>query len=349
MNALVITRQGDAVAGNIRAVTDWSPPDPVALAPGHAVLRTLASALNRMDIWVGRGVPGLELTYPRISGCDACAVVEAIGPGVDPAWIGRRVIVNAAVRQPDRVAPDDPPGSTLAPNYRLIGEHDSGMHCERFVAPIANCAAVGDADAHECAAFGLVMLTAYSMMITKARLRPGQSVLIIGIGGGVATSALSIARWMGCRTIVTSRHQWKLDRARELGATDTILDEGQDWSKDVRAMTAKRGVDMAVDTVGKPTHLKCIKSLARGGAFVTPGNTGGPIVETDQARMFWNQLRLFGSTMGTNDEFREIAALFRAGHLRPAIDKVYPWRQGADAWARLESAEQFGKIVIDWS
>ncbi len=349
MNALVITQQGAPVARNIRATTDHQDSATDAPPPGHAILRTLASALNHMDIWVGLGIPGIDLSYPRVSGCDACAVVESVGAGVDPAWVGRRVIVNAAVRQPDRVAPDDPPGSTLAPEYQLIGEHHNGMHRARFVAPIANCADVGSADPQQAAAFGLVMLTAFSMMITKGGLRPGQSVLITGIGGGVATSALSIARWMGCRVIVTSRHQRKLDKAIELGATDAVLDDGQDWSKQVRSLTGKRGVDMVVDSVGKPTHMKCIKSMARGGSFVTPGNTGGPIVETDQARIFWNQLRILGSTMGTNDEFREITALFRAGHLKPVIDRVFPWREGAGAWERLEAAEQFGKIVIDWS
>jgi NADPH:quinone reductase-like Zn-dependent oxidoreductase len=207
---------------------------------------------------------------------------------------------------------------------------------------------VGEADPAEAAAFGLVTLTAYSMMVTKGALRPGQTVLITGIGGGVSTAALSIARWMGCPVVVTSRRAEKLERARELGADEAILDEGQDWSKAVRAWTGKRGVDMAVDSIGAPTHLKCVKSLARGGAFVTPGNTGGPRVETDQARIFWNQLRVLGSTMGTNDEFREIAALFRAGRLGPVVDTVIPWSEAPRAWARLEAAEQMGKIVLDW-
>jgi NADPH:quinone reductase-like Zn-dependent oxidoreductase len=174
-------------------------------------------------------------------------------------------------------------------------------------------------------------------------------VLVTGIGGGVATAALGLAKWMGCRVIVTSRHEWKLRRAEELGADKSVLDTGQDWSKEVRALTGKRGVDMAVDSIGKPTHMNVVKSLARGGAFVTPGNTGGPRVETDQARIFWNQLRILGSTMGSNDEWREVTALFRAGLVRPVIDKVYPWREAGQAWARLEAGEQFGKVVLDWS
>ena len=347
MLAVTIERQGSPVAPQISVSKNW-PEDPTP-GPGMAVIRTLASALNRMDIWVGMGVPGVDLTYPRVSGCDACGEVESVGPDVDPAWVGRRVIFNAATPIPVRSRPDDPTGATLAPDFQLIGEHTHGAHRQHFTVPITNLAPVGpDADPIAAAAFGLTALTAYSMMITKGRLRPGQTVLITGISGGVATSALSICKWLACPTIVTSRSKEKLDRATALGADAVILDEGQDWSKEVRAWTAKRGVDMAVDSIGKPTHLNCIKSLARGGAFVTPGNTGGPRIESDQARMFWNQLRLLGSTMGSNDEFREIAALFRAGHLAPVVDRVFPAADARAAWERLEASEQFGKIVLDW-
>jgi NADPH:quinone reductase-like Zn-dependent oxidoreductase len=346
MRAIVCTKQAAPVAPNIAFRDDW--PEPAPPAPGRVTIRTLATALNQMDLWVGRGIPGLELAYPRVSGCDACGVVEAAGEGVDPAWVGRRVIVNAAIRQPGRTHPDDPPGTTLAPEYQLIGEHANGMLAERFSAPAANLADVGEADPAEAAAFGLCSLTAYSMMWTKGGLRPGQSVLITGIGGGVATSALAIARHLGCRIAVTSRHQWKLDRARELGADLGVLDEGSDWSRQVRAWTNKRGVDMAVDSTGKATHLGCIKSLARGGAYVCPGATTGPDATTDPARLFWNQLRFLGSTMGSNDEFREVAALFRARLLKPAVDKVYEAPEARAAYERLEAGEQFGKIVIRW-
>jgi NADPH:quinone reductase-like Zn-dependent oxidoreductase len=347
MRAIVVERRGTPVAANIRYAQDW--PDVGAPGPGQAALRTLASAFNQMDLWVGRGVPGLDLAYPRVSGCDACAVVEAVGPGVDRAWVGRRVIVNAAVRQPDRTSPDDPPGSTLAPNYQLIGEHVHGMHAERFLAPAANLAPVGDADPVEAAAFGLCTLTAYSMMVTKCRIRPGQSVLITGIGGGVATSALAIALWLGCPAIVTSRHQSKLERAKKLGAAAGVLDSGQDWSGEVRTWTKKRGVDCAVDSTGKATHLNCIRSLARGGTCVTPGCTSGADATTDLARIFWNQLRILGSTMGTNDEFAEVTALFRAGNVRPVVDQVFDAADAAKAYRRLEAAEQFGKIVLRWA
>ncbi len=347
MRAVVVQRQGSPVAPNVEYREDH--PECPAPGPGEVQLRTLASAFNQMDLWVGRGVPGLSLDYPRVSGCDACGEVVDVGPGVDHAWRGARVIVNAAIRLPEPDRPGDPPGGALSPNYELLGEHHDGMFRERFNAPVANIALVGPgADPSAAAAFGLCALTAYSMMVTKGSLRPGQSVLITGIGGGVATSALAIARHLGCPVAVTSRHPWKLDRARGLGAECCILEVGQDWSKDVRAWSRKRGVDMAVDSSGKATHLNCIKSLARGGTYVTPGCTSGPDATTDLARIFWNQLRILGSTMGSNAEFREVAALFRAGDLVPVVDKVYPAREAPAAYARLESGEQFGKIVLAW-
>lgn len=347
MRAIVVTKQGHPVAPNIDLQSSW--PDPLMARPGEVIVKTLCSAFNHMDLWVGKGVPGLDLDYPRVSGCDGCGEVLAVGDGVDKSWIGKRVIYNAAVVVPDRARPTDPPASTMCPIYELIGEHHNGAHAEMFACPADNLAAVADdADPVEAAAFGLCALTAYSMMVTKGDLRPGQSVLITGIGGGVATSALAIAKHMGCTVCVTSRHQHKLDSATKLGADHAILDEGQDWSRDVRAWTNKRGVDMAVDSVGKATHLHCIKSLARGGAYVTPGCTTGPDATTDLARIFWNQLRVLGSTMGSNDEFKEVAALFNASNLKPVVDKVFKPEECTKAYERLEAGEQFGKIVIDW-
>jgi NADPH:quinone reductase-like Zn-dependent oxidoreductase len=353
MRAIVIRKQvpvGESLSAHVALTSDW--PEPAPPGPGQALVRTLASALNHLDLWVAQGVPGLNLTYPRISGSDACGVIEAVGPGVDASWIGKRVILNAAIdTAPACGRPTDPPASSLAPQYELIGEHHQGTLAERFVAPVANLAMVNDDHNPEhAAAFGLTFLTAYSMMITKAGLRPGQTVLITGIGGGVALAAMAIARHLGCPVAVTSRHAWKLDRARELGAELTILDHGQDWSKEVRNWSRARagGVDLAVDSAGKATHLKCIKSLARGGAYVTPGCTSGPDAVTDLARIFWNQLRILGSTMGSNAEFQELAAMFRAGIFTPTIDQTFSAEQAPQAYERLRSAEQFGKVVVRW-
>ena len=347
MRAIVVEKQARPVAPNITLKSDW--PDPAGPDAGQVIVKTLCSAFNHMDLWVGRGVPGLTLEYPRVSGCDGCGEVVSVGLGVDESWIGKRVIYNAAIVVPDKSHPDAPPSSTMCPNYELIGEHHFGAHAEMFACPVENLATIADdADPVEAAAFGLCALTAYSMMVTKGDLRPGQSVLITGIGGGVATSALAIAKHFGCSVAVTSRHQWKLDKAIGLGADHVILDEGQDWSRDLRGWTNKRGVDMAVDSVGKAAHLSCIKSLARGGAYVTPGCTTGPDATTDLARIFWNQLRILGSTMGTNDEFKEVTALFNAGSLRPVVDMMMKPSQCQAAYERLEAGDQFGKIVIDW-
>ena len=349
MRAVLITRQAPKgpVAPNVEYVEDWA--DAGEPDPGELRVRALATALNHMDLWTGMGIPGVEIAYPHIGGVDGCGIVESVGAGVDESWIGRRVVHNAAVeiRGPGR--PDEPSAMNLAPEYWLIGEHSHGTHRESWRIPAANAVDIGDSDPRQAAAIGLTALTAWSMMMTKGDLRPGQCVLITGIGGGVATAALAIARWRGCRIAVSSRSEAKLNRARELGAEFTILDEGQDWSRELRAWTSKRGVDMIIDTIGAQVLKPALRALARGGAFVTAGTTAGPRAELELNRVFWNQLRVLGSTMGTNDEFREVMALFNAGELDPEIDCVLPAERAREAWKRLEAQEQMGKIVLDWS
>jgi NADPH:quinone reductase-like Zn-dependent oxidoreductase len=343
MLAAVISKQGSPVGPNVRFVRDWPAPH---AGPGQLLIRTEASALNHLDLWVGRGVPGAQLDYPRISGSDGCGIVIAAGESVSQSWIGKRVMMNAAVAQQDAALPGyAPPLPALA----VIGEHSPGANAAQFIAPAANCLDIGDADPVEAAAFGLSHLTAWTMMVKRAQLRPGQTVLITGIGGGVALAALNIARHFACRTIVTSRSADKLARAQSLGTHHAVLDTGDDWSRQVRDITGKRGVDVVVDSVGKAIHGSCIKSLARGGTFVTCGCTTGPDAVTDLARVFWNQLSILGSTMGSMDDFRQVAALLTSGTMNPVIDKVYDAEDAAAAFARLESGEQFGKVVIRWN
>jgi NADPH:quinone reductase-like Zn-dependent oxidoreductase len=316
---------------------------------GSVRVRTLCSALNHLDLWVVKGVPGLKLTYPRIGGSDACGLIEALGQGVDPSWLGKKVILNGAVMVPDRPLPASPT-SPIVPEYQVIGEHTFGTHADAFIAPIANLQAIDQtADPVAAAAFGLTHLTAFSMLVGKAGLKSGQHVLITGIGGGVALAALAICKHYGCITTVTSRHVWKLEKAKKLGADHAILDEGSDWSRAARATTGGRGFDIAVDSSGKATHLACIKALARGGAYVTPGCTSGPDATTDLARIFWNQLRIIGSTMGSNDEFAQLAALYRKGVFQPVVHKVFDAADAALAYQELASGEQFGKVVIRWN
>jgi NADPH:quinone reductase-like Zn-dependent oxidoreductase len=342
MRAIIIERQGAPVAQNVRLDPAFPTPTP---GPGEVLVRTEAAALNHLDLWVGRGLPGIDLVYPRISGSDGAGIVAEVGSGVDPAWKGQRVLLNAAVPVPDRLLP----GRSPAPDdIRMIGEHVNGCLGEFFVAPAANVLAIGSFDPVRAVAFGLTHLTAWRMMVHRSGLRAGQTVLITGIGGGVALAALNIARFFGCRTIVTSRSAEKLRRAKELGADETVLDDGGDWSREVRSRTGKRGVDLCVDSIGKAVHGSCIRSLARGGTFATCGCTTGSDGVTDLARIFWNQLRLVGSTMGTMDEFRECVALLLAGRIEPVVDSVHRPEDGRAAYARLEASEQFGKIVVDW-
>lgn len=346
MNAVVVSRQGKPVAPNVAYVTDFPAPEP---GPGEALIRTEASALNHLDLWVGHGLPGLDLTYPRIGGSDGAGIVERVGPGVDQAWVGKRVLLNAAKPQVEKPLPGRTPAP---PDIVMIGEHENGAHAQFFVAPVANLLDVGDADPAQAAAIGLTHLTAWRMLRTRAGLKPGMTVLITGIGGGVALAALNICRHFGCTTIVTSRHPWKLDKAKALGATHGVLDAGApggDWSREVRALTGKRGVDICVDSIGKAVHLAGVKSLARGGVYVTCGCTTGADAITDLARVFWNQLSIVGSTMGDMQEFREVVALFRAGSITPVIEHVFAPTEARRAYETLEKGEQFGKIVFRWS
>lgn len=343
MKAIVVQQRGNPVSPNVALVTDRPKPQPQS---GEVLVRTEASALNSLDLWVGRGLPGIDTQYPFSSGSDGAGRVEEVGAGVDRAWIGRRILLNAAVIQE---APAHPDRFASGEDIRMIGEHSPGTMGEFFCAPAKNVLDIGDTDPIQAAAFGLTHLTAWRMLMSRAQLRPGMTILVTGIGGGVAVALLNIAKHFGCTVIVTSRHQWKLDRARELGAAHGILDDGSDWSKTVRALTGKRGVDIVADSIGKAVHSQCIKSLVRGGVFVTCGATTGGDANTDLARMFWNQLTFMGSTMGDMDEFRAVTTFLRSGEMLPIVDSIQKPHDAKKAYERLESGEQFGKVLIDWA
>lgn len=340
MRALHIIKQGSPVAPNVACVEDCPCPEPAA---GEVLVRTEASALNQLDIWVGRGVPGLETSYPARSGSDGVGIVEATGAGVGEDLLGKRVILNAAIPVHGPSAP-----TASESSFEVIGEHGPGTNGEFFTAPASNVLDIGETDPIQAAAFGLVHLTAWRMLITRARLAAGSTVLVTGIGGGVALALLGIAKSMDCRVLVTSRSEEKLQRARELGADETILDTGSDFSKTIRELTSWEGIDVCADSIGKAVHLACLKTLAPGGVYVTCGCTSGPDATTDLARVFWNQLSILGSTMGDMNEFKEVVALLCSGRLKAVVDSVFKAEDGASAFARLESSDQFGKIVIDW-
>lgn len=342
MRAIVIQKRGTPVAPNVKLVTDA--PEPTA-GPGEALVRTEASALNHLDLWVGMGLPGIQTVYPFISGSDGAGIVAQVGEGVSPQWVGKRVLLNAAVVQSQPALPGAEPAGEL---ISMIGEHTPGTLAEFFTAPVTNLQGIGDTDPVQAAAFGLSFLTAWRMLVTRARIRCGNWVLIPGIGGGVALACLAIARHYGCRTIVTSRHSEKLAKAAQLGADHGILDEGSDFSAQVRQLTQRRGVDIVADSVGKAVHAFCLKSLCRGGVFVTCGCTTGGDPTTDLTRIFWNQLSILGSTMGDSREFAQVTRLLVAQRLTPVVDVVLPPEGGSAAFGRLEAGAQFGKVVVDW-
>ena len=219
---------------------------------------------------------------------------------------------------------------------RLIGQSFDGTMAEKFVAPAANVLEVGDVDPLEAAAFGLTHLTAWRMLVTRARIAPDDTVLLTGIGGGVAMASLNIARHFGGRIIVTSRRARKIETAKIRGAHDGIVDEGQDWSGQVMAATSGIGVDVCADSVRRVLDLKCLRSLAHGGTLVTCGATTGSEADTNVALMFWKQLSVLGSSMGSMDEFREVTRLFKRSVLPPRIDSVHDASRAAEAYARLD-------------
>ena len=210
MNALEIAKQATPVAPNVNFVTNRATPQPLA---GEVQIQTEVSALNHLDLWVGRGMPGIDTQWPTVGGSDGVGKVVKLGEGVDSSWLGKRVILMAAI---SKAAANTPNHNPAGEDIHMIGEHSPGTHAEFFTAPVTNILDIAQHDPAEAAAIGLTHLTAYRMLLTRARVTPGAQVLITGIGGGVAVAALAIAKHFGCTTIVTSRHAWKLEKANLL-------------------------------------------------------------------------------------------------------------------------------------
>jgi NADPH:quinone reductase-like Zn-dependent oxidoreductase len=331
--------------GNLEKIQYGDLPDPVP-GPGQVRVRLRAGALNHLDVFVRRGIPGIFVALPHIMGSDGAGVVDSAGPGVTRVKVGDEVVLNPGISC----------GTcefclkgehSLCVSFHLLGEHVAGTFASYVVAPEINAWPKPEGISwEEAAAFPLTFLTAWRMLVTKARVTPGESLLIVGIGGGVAVAALQIAKILGLTVGVTSGSAEKLARARTLGADFGIDHYSADYSAETKKITGRRGVDVVLDSVGKATWRKSIASLARGGRLLTCGATTGPNPEEDIARIFWNQLTVYGSTMGTHGEFGEMLKLFQGGRLRPVVDSVFPLSQAKEAELRLEEKKQFGKIVL---
>lgn len=330
-------------------IADVPGPLPGALGPRAVRVGIRAAALNHLDLFVVQGLPGPSLEFPHILGADGAGVVEAVGAEVRAVRPGDRVMINPGIS--DYTCEFCRAGEhSLCVNYRLLGEHLPGTLTEAVVVPEQNVAPIPPLDPPlswaEAAAFSLVTLTAWRMLVTRARVRAGETVLVWGIGGGVALAALRIAKLRGARVIVTSSSDAKLREARKLGADVTLNHRTQKIAQQVRGLTHKRGVDVVVENAGEATWEESLRALARGARLVTCGATTGPRVVTDVRRLFWNQYTIMGSTMGNAAEYQEIVRVLGQGELRPIVDRVYPLDQARAAFERLERAEQLGKVVV---
>jgi NADPH:quinone reductase-like Zn-dependent oxidoreductase len=347
MRAWVIRGTGGLDQLQLSDIPD--PTDPPAAGAVRIAVR--AAALNHLDLFVLRGLSH-EYQFPHVVGADAAGVVNAVGSAVRSVKPGDRVMVNPGIA--DYTCEYCRAGEhSLCVNYRLLGEHLPGTMAEYVVVPEQNVAIIPTLAPPEppltwaeAAAFSLVTLTAWRMVVTRAKVREGETVLVWGIGGGVSLAAMRMAKLRGARVIVTSSDDAKLEHARRLGADVTLNHRREKVSAAVRALTEKRGADVVIENVGEATWDESLRSLGRGGRLVTCGATTGPKVQLDLRRLFWYQWTLMGSTMGNDAEYREIVRRLGAGQLRPIVDRVFPLAEGRAAFERLERGEQLGKIVV---
>lgn len=323
-------------------------PDPGSLGPRDVRIALRAAALNHLDLFTVHGLPH-EYRFPHIVGSDGAGVVAAVGAGVRSVRPGDHVMINPGIA--DYTCAYCRAGEhSLCVNYRLLGEHLPGTIADAIVVPEQNVALVPTLPQPltwpEAAAFSLVTITAWRMVVTRARVQPRETVLIWGVGGGVALTALRIAKLKGARVIVTSSQDAKLEQALRLGADVTLNHRTQRVSQEVRALTDKRGADVVIDSVGEATWDESLRALGRGGRLVTCGGTSGPNLKLDVRRLFWYQWSILGSTMGSDAEYREIVRVLGTGELRPIVDRVFPFSDVRAAFERLERGEQMGKVAV---
>ncbi len=322
-------------------------PAPQIRAPHDVRVRLRAAALNRLDLFVADGLPGVAYTFPHIVGSDGAGVVESVGSGVTGVRPGDRVMINPGVSCgtcAECLRGDE----SLCAALQVLGEHRSGTLAELIVVPESNLGAVpASMSWAQAAAFSLATLTAWRMLATRARIRAGDTVLIWGVGGGVALAAVQVAVHHGARVIATSSKAEKLEVARRYGAEGLVNHATEDVVARVRELTANRGADIIVESVGEPTWQRSTRLLRRGGTLVTCGATGGPHVSIDLRRLFWHHWSLLGSTLGSHAEYREIVRLAGEGLLWPHVDQVLPFDRALEAFGRLARGEQTGKVVID--
>ena len=338
MKAIYFTEHGD---NSVLKYGDRPTPEPAA---GEVRVAVRAAALNHLDLFARNGLPGVPL--PQIPGADGAGVIDALGPEVTGWTPGDRVLIQPGIfcgRCEFCLGGEQ----CLCVTYRLLGEHLPGTFAEYVVVPAVNVFGIPAGMSFvEAAAFPLVYQTAWRMLVGRAVVRPGETVLIHGVGGGVAGAALEIARLAGARVIATTSSEAKAARAREAGAELVVDYSREDVGQAVRRHTAKRGVDVVVETVGEATWLTSLRSVAKGGRIVTCGATSGPNPKEEIRLVFWKHISILGSTMANDREFRSMLATVAAGKLEPRIDRVLPLSRAPEAYALMEEGRQDGKLVL---
>ena len=318
-------------------------PEPIP-GPDEALIRVRACALNHLDLWQRRGMERVTLAFPHISGADVAGEVVSSPDGEFAP--GRRVMLQPGISCARCMACLDGRDNECK-SYDVLGYRSDGGYAEYVKVPVQNLSAIPDAIGFvEAAAFPLVFLTAWHMLITRARLRAGEDVLVLGAGSGVGQAAIQIAWRHGARVFATAGTDAKLARARQLGAYEVVNHTTEDVPKRVREFTGGHGVDIVVEHVSSATWDRSLRCLVRGGRLVTCGATTGHEAQIDLRVLFGRQLSLLGSYMGRKGELLRAAPFFFAGELRSVVDRTYPLAEAAEAHRYLESRQQFGKVVL---
>lgn len=342
MKAILFRQHGGP---EVLEYTDFPTPEP---KPGEALIRLHAAALNRMDVMVRNGWPGLKLELPHIDGADGAGEIITFGDSSHgDLAIGDHVVINANLGcgQCEFCLADK---DNMCLNWHLLGETIRGTYAEYVSLPVRQLYKLPkDFDYHQAAASALVYQTAWHSLIKRGNLQKGETVLIVGAGGGVNTASVQIAKLVGAQVVVVGSDAEKLTKVESLGA-DILIDRSKeaDWSKVVFLATNKRGVNVVVDNVGT-TFMMSLRALCKGGRLLTVGNSGGPKFEIDNRHIFAKHLSIIGSTMSTLADFKEVMDLIVAGKLKPIMDSTFPLKEATLAQERLWKNENFGKITLD--
>ena len=313
-----------------------------AIKPNQSLIQIHAAALNHHDLWMLRGPADSSYIFPYCGGSDIAGIVADVGKDVTQISIGERVLVNPNISC-------DECDQCLAGEQSLCLDYDIlvGGFAEFIAVPAHKLTAFPDTLTYiEAAAVPLVFQTAWRALVAQAQVRSGEDVLILGASGGVASAAIQIAKLAGVSLIAVTSSPDKMEKTRQLGADCVVNRNDGDYWQEISKWTNQRGVDLVVENVGAATWQKSMQSLVKGGRLVTYGRTTGKIGETDISLLFWNQLRIIGSTMSSNSEFTDAMEMIFQGKLQPVVDSIYPLVDAQSAYAYLNSGEQFGKVVL---